>query len=66
MEINNSCPDVTKTFVTRFEAIVFNVLEIFNDILELLAENIEESLDARKIAKFCEIQKDMFRFLNNY
>ena len=55
MEINNSCPDVTKTSITRFEAIVFNVLEKYNDILELLAENIEECLDARKIAKFTEI-----------
>ena len=62
-EINNSCSDVTKTFVTSFKNTVLNVLEKYNDLLELLAEIIAESSDARKIAKFWEIQQEMFEFL---
>ena len=63
MEINYSYSDVTKTFLTTFEKTVLNVLEKYNDLLELLAEIIAESSDARKIAKFWEIQQDMFEFL---
>ena len=63
---DNSYPDVTKTFLTSFQDIMYNVLKKYNILLILLAEDIEESLGERKLVKFCEIQHDMFKFLKKY
>ena len=65
-EVNNSYSDVTKTFTTSFKKTVNDVLQKYNDLLVLLAKSIEESRDAKKISKFCEVRQDMFEFAKNH
>ena len=63
--MDNNSSDITETITTSFRNTAFtisDILERYFDILEMLAESIEESTDARKVAKFCEIRQEMFEF----